>query len=385
MKNNSILDSVILGTSAVGSLLVTVRIGVSLSTAITVLIGGLSAVALLGKGRISRSTVPVLAPILLLTACFALHDMNILVNGGERFENITLNFAAASSTLLIPALLHKRAFERNAAGEKALGVATIIYLSASIFIVLFWDEEPAFAIAGIPLFAYHLAKFTTLKKIMSLMVVCILLALSIVLESRIVLISQITIIFFEIFSSPAVSFIKKFIASAIGLGFVAVIADQNLLLAMFSGGDGALKVGEVAINTSGRIHFWQIVYESAWERPLIGSGFSVPEIMFNVPRWAHPHNDYLRLFHKLGFLGVALWFWFFLAASAGLRRVRLALSRAVPPSAGSAILNRTALLSLVGLAVVMLTDNPFAYPYVMIPVAYLVGLALSMDERRAKS
>lgn len=143
----------------------------------------------------------------------------------------------------------------------------------------------------------------------------------------------------------------------------------------FFTGDTQLKVGGVSINVSGRARVWDAVIESAWEKPYLGHGLgssqAVTEQFFeNI---SHPHNDYLRVWHDLGFVGLAplmlaLGSWLWILVRAAYRAERAQGPPAEPEFAGA--------LALIGLIIIMIPDNALIYAFVMGPAGVLVGVGL---------
>jgi len=140
-------------------------------------------------------------------------------------------------------------------------------------------------------------------------------------------------------------------------------------------GDQGVNLGSVALNTSGRAYWWVVVYQSAMESPVLGKGSDVTAAMLDEERWNHPHNDYLRIFHHSGLVGLTLWFLFgWLAAGALVSMYRRERDRRTPPEAGEA--RRFALYASAFAAIVMITDNLIVYSFFMYPWGLSLGLAL---------
>ena len=149
-----------------------------------------------------------------------------------------------------------------------------------------------------------------------------------------------------------------------------------------------------------RLELWAGVATSALRAPLVGQGLgsseSSPVLRYWYvqppavdPRphpwheywWVHPHNELLRAFHDLGIpgallLAAALGGWIGTLA-AGWRRLRP--NREEPSSR----LVVGALLATAGLAMAMMTDNPIVYPFVVGPLAVLIGAGLGAVSRTA--
>jgi len=157
---------------------------------------------------------------------------------------------------------------------------------------------------------------------------------------------------------------------------VVVLARSTPMADRLFTGDTSIRVGGVAVNASGRLTVWARVIESAWTSPIVGQGLgssmSVSSVFFNI---AHPHNDYLRVWHDLGFIGLALF-----ALAVGhlvavlMDKTTRTLNRTEP--AGTICLS--GLLALAGVLIACATDNAVIYPFVMAPLGVLVGAGIGV-------
>ncbi|ARA93312.1 hypothetical protein AWN76_009150 [Rhodothermaceae bacterium RA] len=151
----------------------------------------------------------------------------------------------------------------------------------------------------------------------------------------------------------------------------------------FFGGDNAVQLAGFAINTSGRITLWTYTFQSFLESPWFGKGLgsstdALREVSHLVSSQEHPHNDYLRIMHDLGLLGMGLWLIAFGALFSVLfkawRRVRFDSSKIFESE-----MHLTAVLALLVTALSMVTDNTIAYSFFMYPVAVLAGASLGLN------
>jgi O-antigen ligase len=93
----------------------------------------------------------------------------------------------------------------------------------------------------------------------------------------------------------------------------------------------------------------------------------------------HPHNDYLRLWHDLGLVGLGL---FVLAlASWGLILAR-GVYPAVTRGGQAAYMELAGLLALLALTLAIVTDNALVYPAVMAPMGILIGAGLGTGSHK---
>ena len=143
------------------------------------------------------------------------------------------------------------------------------------------------------------------------------------------------------------------------------------------------SVGGVQINVSGRDDYWPVVWRSALTSPWIGQGAGSAETAllgrgFPV---THPHNEYLRIFHDFGLLGLLLWLWgFFVLLGLTFRAWR----RADLAGDGDAYVHLAAWLGLVSLALGMVTDNSLRYVHVLLPLGITVGCSLGLVDNSSR-
>ncbi|MEU6657885.1 polysaccharide biosynthesis tyrosine autokinase [Streptomyces sp. NPDC046821] len=124
----------------------------------------------------------------------------------------------------------------------------------------------------------------------------------------------------------------------------------------------------VEIGTSGRSWLWSNTWNAIKEAPWLGHGVGTVQATVG-----HPHNDYLRLWHDFGLLGLCLW----LAAMFVLARGAYRRRRATRNGPEWAI-HHAALLAVVGLSLNVITSNLLVYLFVMLPVAVVIGTSLGL-------
>lgn len=156
-----------------------------------------------------------------------------------------------------------------------------------------------------------------------------------------------------------------------------VVMRYEPLYNRFFEGDDAFVVGDLKLNTSGRMAFWERLWESAFVDPWfgrgIGSSVTVTSRYYAEFGTDQPHNDYLRLFHDLGYIGVTLFVvtWIALIVGASRRAAR-------STDATTKQVHIAAALALAMVAVAAITDNMIIYPFIMVPVGVLVRHPLPM-------
>jgi O-antigen ligase len=161
----------------------------------------------------------------------------------------------------------------------------------------------------------------------------------------------------------------------ISAGYWAITSWAPLHDRFFSG-DLSLSVGGVTVNAEGRTYVWDVLWSEVPNDLLLGHGpgaASARSVALD-PAFDQPHNDYLRIIYDYGLVGSALVVWFGLCVARLLKRAMRSGSPSIAPLAA-----RTAGLAIL---IVMITDNPLDYPFVMIPLGALVGLGLGAGASR---
>jgi O-antigen ligase len=140
-----------------------------------------------------------------------------------------------------------------------------------------------------------------------------------------------------------------------------------------------VEVGSTRIDTSGRLEIWAAVIASAREDPVTGKGLGSSQVLLGAADPGaspeHPHNDYLRLWHDLGLVGLLL----FLTAAGGWMVILLrSWYQAEQLGRGTAQLKLAAALGLLAVLLAMITDNVIVYVFVMGPLGVIVGAGLGL-------
>jgi O-antigen ligase len=164
------------------------------------------------------------------------------------------------------------------------------------------------------------------------------------------------------------------------VGYTAISYAEPLHDRFFSG-DMSLEIGGVRFNASGRTVFWKATVNSYMESWLFGKGAGSSEVLVQTSfvDIDHPHNDYLRILHDYGLVGLVLWL---SGMGALLWHVGRAWIRADRLNFSEAPLHLSAFLVLVAVSLVMTSDNPIVYIYIMGPAGALVGTSLGAKMAR---
>lgn len=155
------------------------------------------------------------------------------------------------------------------------------------------------------------------------------------------------------------------------IGVWTLITSYAPLRDRFLGGDNAAEFGGLSINTSGRSALWDALFNSAVTSPVFGQGPGSAAALVQARFFPIllPHNEYLRLFHDLGVVGLAL---FAAGCVALIARIATRAARTDHP------IHWAALFGVIAALAAASTDNVFLYPFVMVPLAALVGLSLGL-------
>jgi O-antigen ligase len=139
-------------------------------------------------------------------------------------------------------------------------------------------------------------------------------------------------------------------------------------------GDVKWRVGDVGINVSGRSSLWRVTYDSFLESPWVGKGAGSAAYLVRdrFRTIGHPHNDYLRVLHDYGIVGLSLWL---LAWFRVLKQLWTQARFSERWGKPDAQLQFAAFLAVLGTCQMMVTDNPMTYIFVMAPLGVLVGAA----------
>ena len=141
--------------------------------------------------------------------------------------------------------------------------------------------------------------------------------------------------------------------------------------------ESAVEIGGIQINTSGRDVAWPVVLDSWKESPWIGKGAGAAEEVTTryFPDFGQPHNDYLRVLHDYGVIGLGFWLLTFVNL---LGVTFTAWVRSASNGSPDVRLHLAAFLSVVAVVLTMITDNVMIYVFVMAPLGVLVGASLTI-------
>lgn len=141
----------------------------------------------------------------------------------------------------------------------------------------------------------------------------------------------------------------------------------------FTEGDNSVRINGVALNTSGRSQIWALVIGDSTAHPWIGRGAGTASTLIGArfPGIGQPHNDFLRLWHDFGLIGLSLFVIGYVVLIVG------AVRRALRTEETERGVHWGATLALLAVGAAAVTDNPVIYPFVMLPLGVVVGLSIA--------
>ncbi len=182
------------------------------------------------------------------------------------------------------------------------------------------------------------------------------------------------------------SMARLIVVSILGVSVSVILFTQYRPLASRDVSSGAyadlyFHIGDVRIYGSGRVRMWRVTMESIGRSPWVGQGAgSASAVILSDTGWLeHPHNDYLRVWHDYGIVGLCL----LLAGIISLlwRLWRLWRGTQLRTTPRSRQVCGAAFLLVAGLSLAMITDNVIVYHFLMYPLGLLVGTSLGIASR----
>lgn len=277
---------------------------------------------------------------------------------------------------------------------KGIGLVDIVGMSIAIAnIILFgwgsgvvgarWFVGPRSVgmFALLPL-SWHVANWLVFRKKGELGRGLAWLVVVIISLSRTALLASFIVPLVGVLLAPRRTVVSRFI---VGIGVLVLVGvlgagmvSSGPLKDRFFMGDRGLVVGEFTLNTSGRVAVWKTVWQSALDSLLFGKGTGSSEVLVAsvFPGLRHPHNDYLRILHDVGLIGLAAWISQLMLWARILVRTVSHYGQCGDNDSRRQAVALGAVLALSGISVVMLTDNPLTYSFVMAPFGLVLGSGL---------
>ena len=345
---------------------------------LTILYAIASLALLLGSGKISKTALKVVWPFLALVI-WALTTMLWYTPSISGAQNVLCLASFIGLALLASGLAEAWEIQTSIDVFFRFG----IWCAAGAYLWCMWqgglgtDETigpRSFGIVALFGVAWYASRWRFGKR--GALVLTILLLLEIGLSlSRVALVTGLAMLMLGRVSAT----VKGWLWGLLSLGLAVasfwwMFNNIDPLREHFLSGDVKLRVGDTAINVSGRFNIWQVTYDSFLGSPWVGQGAgSASHVVQNRFRTiAHPHNDYLRVLHDYGIVGLTLWLWGWLRV---LRRLWAQARFSERGNKPDAQLQFAAFLAALGMCLMMITDNPMTYIFAMAPLGVLVGAA----------
>ena len=159
-------------------------------------------------------------------------------------------------------------------------------------------------------------------------------------------------------------FVRRVPVVAVGTALVAllVLAYGSVFYQRFFEGYTRVEVAGISVSTSGRNRMWALVFDSAMQHPIAGSGLGSSQRALG--ELVQPHNEYLRVWHDGGIIALALLLFAFIRWLFLLRRQYV---WAVRTARSDPAIELAALFTLIGIVLAAITDNGFMYMFVDAP------------------
>lgn len=173
----------------------------------------------------------------------------------------------------------------------------------------------------------------------------------------------------------------------LGVTLLGVLLSWGPIRARFLGeGVGMAAAGDLQsdyadLDTSGRNEMWAATYLSALQKPILGNGTGTASelVQIVVPGGLeHPHNDYLRVFHDQGLVGLVLFLW------AWWGRVLYHWKTWRSSETVQPIVSKYRLIGLLvafSISLSFLTDNLMLYEFMMMPSLLLFSMSDFLEYR----
>lgn len=229
-------------------------------------------------------------------------------------------------------------------------------------------------------FSWYLARWRSGHK-RALIAALVWLVVIFVSLSRTALVIAILLLMLIQFRATWRGWVRFVVAGTAAVGaFLFALGRFEPLSSRFFQGDTSLRLFGIPINGSGRVAIWSRTLQSISEAPVFGQGTGSVEQMLRATFGgiSHPHNDYLRLWHDVGAVGLTLFLLAVVAIVLPIAKAWLSNRRGDSPDS---TLVATGFLTAVGFLAGMFTDNVLVYAFYVCPACGLLGAALATAHR----
>lgn len=155
------------------------------------------------------------------------------------------------------------------------------------------------------------------------------------------------------------------------------VSIPSVQMRFFPNGIGSIKLNIESfrlIDTQGRRNLWAVTWQNAIDKPFFGHGTgSAGQLIYSTyPPLEHPHNDYLRVFHDTGIVGLFLFGVAWILQIFHHWKGWIYYDRRRNQQA---LYHFAALIATIAICISFLTDNTMTYVFVLIPLFIIYGLA----------
>jgi O-antigen ligase len=342
---------------------------------------------LLGAGRISKTALKAIWPFIALVT-WALTTMFWYTPSVDGMQNVLCLVTFAGMALLTAGLAEGPGIQKSIEAFLPWGVwcAAAVY-GYSMFMDGLGTSDlvgpRSFGIAALFGIAWYASKWRFGGRGALLLTLVLLLETGASL-SRLALVAGLVLLTLGRVSASVKGWVWGLLSLALAIGgFWWMFNTFEPLREHFLTGDVRLRLGDAAINVSGRAQYWRTTFDSFLESPWLGHGAgSAMQLMrdhFHVMK--HPHNDYLRVMHDYGAVGLGLWM---LAWGKLVWRTWAQARFSEKWRRPDAHLQFAAFLVTLAMCMMMVTDNPMTYIFAMAPLGALVGAASGTAAAQAR-
>lgn len=266
--------------------------------------------------------------------------------------------------------------------NRTIIVLTPIIVVYAGYTVFREEQDPAFPLFGMIMLCYYVARFKYRGELKILLLILVLIAVPFLASARTpAIIGLMIVILAEFYFREKIKWGRVIVGGALLVGLsIAAVTYLEAFRYAFVGGDNALTIAGISLNTSGRAFIWAQTFSSFMESPWFGNGLgSAFELVRSISTQEHPHNDYLRLLHDLGIVGFVTWMIFAVkSARVALRGIRhhRKINQNHRKYYPAGMWHLTALLSIMAVSLSMITDNTIIYSFVMHPLGVFLGSSI---------
>jgi O-antigen ligase len=333
---------------------------------------------MLGSGRISRTGLKVAWPFIALVI-WALTSMLWYTPSVSGTQNVLCLVSFIGLVLLTTGMAEVSGIQDTIESFFRYG----IWLAAAAYAWCLWSEgfgsadmvgPRSFGIAALLGVAWYASKWRFGNQWAFVLTAALVVEIGASL-SRVALVAGLVILTLARVSATVRGWLWGLLSLGLALAsFWWMFNNIDPLREHFLSGDVKLHMGSTGINVSGRASLWRVTYDSFLDSPWIGQGAGSAQhlVESRFRNVGHPHNDYLRVLHDYGVVGLSLWL---LAWLRLLRRLWAQARLSERASRADAPLQFAAFLAALGMALMMTTDNPMAYIFAMAPLGVMVGAA----------